>query len=54
MINLKNFLKDNDIHFESEKKALRWIRLMKSTTLDQINEIDHFSKNWGILFCRRS
>jgi hypothetical protein len=36
MINLNNFLKDNDIHFESEKKALRWIRLMKSTTLVRI------------------
>jgi hypothetical protein len=36
MINLKNFLKDNDIQFDSEKKALRWIRLMKSNTLVRI------------------
>ena len=36
MINLKNFLKENDIEFESDKKCLRWVRSLKPNTLVRI------------------
>ena len=36
MINIKKFLKENDIEFDTEKKALRWIKSLKPTTLVRI------------------
>jgi len=36
MINLQTFLKKYNIEFESEKKALNWIRSMKPLTLVRI------------------
>jgi len=37
MRNFKIFLKKNDIEFDSEKKALRWIRSLKPKGLVQKN-----------------